>query len=53
LGWVPANNSSSSNATAARTPATDPIDPFGEIVYYSGTAAVAANSRPSATTLWE
>ena len=53
LGWVPANNSSSSNATAVRTPATDPIDPFGEIVYYSGTAAVAANSRPSATTLWE
>ena len=53
LGWVPANNSTSSNATAVRTPATDPIDPFGEIVYYSGTAAVAANSRPSATTLWE
>ncbi len=53
LGWVPANNSASSNATALRTPAIDPIDPFGEIVYYSGTAAVAAGSRPSATTLWE
>lgn len=53
LGWVPANNSTSSNATAVRTPATDLIDPFGEIVYYSGTAAVAAGSRPSATSLWQ
>jgi len=53
LGWVPANNSTSSDATTARTPATDPIDPFGEIVYYNGTAAVAAGSRPSATNLWE
>lgn len=53
LGWVPANNSASSNATAVRTPATDLIDPFGEIVYYSGTAAVAAGSRPGATSLWQ
>ena len=53
LGWVPANNSTSDDATAAKTPATDPIDPFGEIVYYNGTAAVAAGSRPSATNLWE
>ena len=53
LGWVPATNAATDNATAARTPATDPIDPFGEIVYYNGTAAVAAGSRPSATNLWE
>ncbi len=53
LGWVPANNSTSTNATALRTPATDPIDPFGQIVYYSGSAAVAAGSRPTASYLWE
>lgn len=53
LGWVPANTSTSSNATAARTPCTEPIDPFGEIVYYGGAAAVAVNSRPGATSLWQ
>lgn len=53
LGWVPANTSTSSNATAARTPCTEPIDPFGEIVYYAGTAAVAVDSRPGVTSLWQ
>lgn len=51
--FVPANNSTSTNATASRTVCQDPIDPFGRIVYYSGTASVAAGSRPSATALWD
>lgn len=50
--FVPSNNSTSTNATASRTVCQDPIDPFGNIVYYSGTASVAAGSRPSATALW-
>ena len=51
--YVPANNSTSTNATASRTVCQDAIDPFGHIVYYGTTASVAANSRPSATALWE
>ena len=52
-GFVPANNSTSTNATSARTPCQDKIDPFGQIVYYGTTASVAAGSRPSASYLWE
>lgn len=51
--WVPANNSTSTNATASRTVCQDPIDPFGEIVYYGTTASVAAGSNPSAANLWQ
>ena len=50
--FVPSNNSTSTNATASRTVCQDPIDPFGNIVYYGATASVAAGSRPSATSLW-
>ena len=50
--FVPANNSTSTNATSSRTVCQDKIDPFGEIVYYGTTASVAAGSRPSATALW-
>jgi len=50
--FVPANNSSSTNATASRTVCQDKIDPFGNIYYYGTTASVAANARPSATYLW-
>lgn len=50
--FVPSNNSTSTNATSSRTVCQDPIDPFGNIVYYSATASVAAGSRPSATALW-
>ena len=52
-GFVPANNSTSTNATAKRTPCQDKIDPFGRIVYYGTTASVAAGSRPGATALWD
>ena len=51
--WVPATNSSSTNATAARTVCQDHINPFGEVVYYGTTSSVAAGSRPSASNLWE
>lgn len=51
--FVPANNSNSTNATASRAVCQDAIDPFGDIRYYGTTASVAANSRPSATALWE
>lgn len=51
--FVPANNSTSTNATANRTVCQEPIDPLGPIVYYGTTASVAAGSRPSATALWQ
>lgn len=50
--FVPANTSSSTNATSARTVNQRPIDPFGSIVYYGATASVASGSRPGATVLW-
>lgn len=49
---VPANTSTSTNATAIRTPNTRPIDPFGDIIYYGTTAAVEAGANPSASSLW-
>lgn len=52
-GWVPANTSSSTNATAKRDVNQAVIDPFGEIVYYGTTASVAAGSNPSAAALWQ
>lgn len=52
-GYVAANHSTSTNATAGRTPATEKIDPHGPIFYYGTTAAVAAGSRPSAAYLWQ
>ena len=51
--FVPANNSTSTNATAKRNTCQDKIDPFGRIVYYGTTASVAAGSRPSVTALWD
>lgn len=51
--YVPANNSTSTNATTARSITQEKIDPFGRIVYYGTTASVAAGSRPSASYLWQ
>jgi len=50
--FVPANNSTSTNATAKRDTIQTKIDPFGRMVYYGTTASVAAGSRPSAAYLW-
>ena len=51
--FVPANNATSTNATAARTTIQEKIDPFGRIIYYGTTASVAAGSRPAAGSLWQ
>lgn len=51
--YVPANNSTSTNATSSRTVCQEKINPFGSILYYSATTSVAANARPGATALWE
>ena len=51
--WVPANTSTSTNATAVRTPNTRAIDPFGEIVWYGTTTAIEANANVTAAQLWQ
>lgn len=51
--WVPANTSTSTNATAVRTTNQAPIDPFGPIVWYGTTAAVDAGAAPGAAYLWQ
>lgn len=50
--FVPANTSTSTNATASRTVNQEPINPFGTIAYYGTTAAVDADARPSVSSLW-
>lgn len=51
--WVPANTSTSINATTARTLNTRVIDPFGAIVYNSTNGTTNSGSRPAVATLWE
>ena len=51
--WVPANTSTSTNATSTRTPNTRAIDPFGSIIYYSTNGTTNANANLSTTTQWE
>lgn len=51
--YVPATTSTSTNATASRTVNPTKINPFGRILYYSSTTAIAQGSRPGATVLWE
>ena len=51
--FVPANNSSSTNATTNRSVCQDPIDPHGPIVYYGTTASVNQGSRPAVASLWQ
>ena len=51
--FVPANNSTSTNATTNRSVCQDPIDPHGPIVYYGTTAAVNQGSRPAVASLWQ
>lgn len=51
--WVPANVSTSTNATTARTLNTRPIDPFGAIGYYSTNGTTEAAANLTATTMWE
>lgn len=51
--WVPANTSTSTDATTARTMNTRPINPFGPIVYNSTNGSVSSGSRPPVATLWQ
>lgn len=51
--WVPANTSTSTDATTARTLNSRAINPFGPIVYNSTNGSVNSGARPSATTLWQ
>lgn len=50
--WIPANTSTSTNATAKRTPNTRTIDPFGEIVYNSTNGATDAGANLPVSTCW-
>lgn len=51
--FVPANASSSTNATAKRTTTQTPINPFGSIRYYGSTTTVSSGARPSVDYIWE
>ena len=51
--WVPANTSNSTNATAARTVNSRPIDPHGAIVYYGTTTAIEADALVTAAQIWQ
>ena len=51
--WVPANTSTSTDATTARTLNTRAIDPFGPIVYNSTNGTTNSGARPAVATLWQ
>lgn len=51
--FIPANNSTSTSATASKTVCQSKIDPFGIIVYYGTTASVSAGSKPNSSYLWQ
>lgn len=50
--YVGANASTSTNATSARTPTNEKINPFGPIVYYGSSTAINADANFGATVLW-
>lgn len=50
--WVPANSSSSTSATASKTVITTPINPWGEIAYYSSTTVLSAGTDVGTSALW-
>lgn len=51
--YVPANNSSSTNATAKKDVNQEKIDPFGNIKYYYSTTTLQQGSNPSVAVLWD
>lgn len=51
--WVPANTSTSTDGTTARTLNTRAIDPFGPIVYNSTNGTTNSGARPAVATLWQ
>ena len=50
--WVPANTSNSTSATAAKAVNQRPIDPWGEIAYYSYTTVYAAGTNVGTGYMW-
>lgn len=50
--WIPSNTSSSTSATAQKTPNTRPFNPFGLIAVYTTTTAVNAGASPAASYVW-
>lgn len=50
---VPANTSTSTNATTSRTPNTAPFNPWGRIFYYATTTAVEAEAIPNTSYMYE
>lgn len=50
---IPANTSTSTNATSSRTVNQDPINPFGPIYYYNTTTVIEANAKASASNMWQ
>ena len=51
--WVPANTGYDNSATSKKTVNQNAIDPFGTIVYMTGTTNVNANANVGATVTWE
>lgn len=51
--WVPANNSTSTNATSARTVNQEVINPWGRIIYYGTTTARTAGQSLSTSAQWD
>lgn len=51
--YVPANTSTSTNATSTKAANQKPINPFGSMFYYGATGAVNAEANPSATNMWQ
>ena len=52
-GWIPANTSTSTNSTDARTPNTRTIDPFGEIVFCSKDGKINSGANVDNGNLWQ
>ena len=50
--WVPSNTSNSTSATAAKAVNQRPIDPWGEIAYYSYTTVYAAGTNVGTGYMW-
>lgn len=50
---IPANKSTSTSETAAKTPIDDKIDPFGPIYYYSTTPVINAGEYPTVDYMWQ
>ena len=51
--WVPANTQYDNSATSTKTVNQEKINPFGRIVYMSGTTSVSAGSAVSASVVWD